>query len=324
MRIAIIGCGGQGHIHADAYAQLGEVKIVGCCDIVAEKAKNLADKFGAQTFTDYSEMLATVRPDIVSVCTLEGQHFEPTIASLKAGAHVLCEKMLAATLEEAKEMVETARQVGRILATQFNYRHIPSVQWLKSLLDNGLIGEPLIVTLMTHGYCHHHSVDLLRFLFGEILAVQATLLGDRSEVPYRGFETGISEDLLYIPPRAMNAIVEFEREFVGAISSSIRHRIDDFMLELHLLTDKGRIALRRMRQDNICGELDTNLDLGDVLPFPEPLPFSETFVPSIHAFVAAVKVEPATIATGEDGLKAMEIERALFIASETKQRVQVT
>lgn len=323
MRVAIIGCGGQGRRHAAAYAQLDGIQIVGCCDIVTEKAQQLANAHGAQAFTDYAMMLQTVHPDIVSVCTLEGQHAAPTIAALQAGAHVLCEKMLAATLDEARAMVQTARQVGRLLATQFNYRHIPSVQWLKRLLDSGAIGEPLLVTLLTHGYCHHHGVDLLRFLFGEIVAVQAALKGDRSEVPYPGFETGISDDLLYIPSRGMGAIVHFERGFLGVLASSIRHQLDDFMLELHLLTDKGRIALRRMRLTNICGDLDTNLDLSDAPPFPEPLPFEATFALSIAAFVAAVRGELATIATDEDGLRAMEVEHALVVAHRTGQVVSL-
>jgi len=317
VKVAIIGCGGQGRVHAAAYAQLPHVQIVGCCDVVAERAEQLASQYGAKAFTDFCEMLAHLRPDIVSVCTLEGQHADATIAALQAGAHVLCEKMLAASLDEARQMVATARQVGRLLATQFNYRHIPSVQWLKKLLGDGILGEPLLVTLLTHGYCHHHGVDLLRFLFGEIVAVQAALRGDRAEAPYRGWETGISDDLLYIPSRAMGAVLHFSDGFLGVLSSSVRHRLDDFMLELHLLTTKGRLTLRRMRQSNICGELDTNLPSADVPPFPEPVPFSATFAPSIHAFVAAVQGKEVTVATGEDGLRAMEVEQALTVAAQT-------
>jgi predicted dehydrogenase len=324
LRVAIIGCGGQGRIHADAYAQLPNVQIVGCCDVVPERAEQLASRYGAKAFTDFREMLTSLRPDIVSVCTLEGQHADATIAALQAGAHVLCEKMLAASLDEARAMVQTARQVGRLLATQFNYRHIPSVRWLKKLLDDGILGEPLLVTLLTHGYCHHHGVDLLRFLFGEIVAVQATLKGDRSETPYRGWETGISDDLLYIPSRAMGAVVQFANGFLGVLSSSIRHRIEDFMLELHLLTTKGRLTLRRMHLSNICGELDTNLPLTDLPPFPDPVPFSATFAPSVHAFVAAVQGESVDIATGEDGLRAMEVEQALNTAAKTGQIVTLT
>lgn len=317
MRVGIIGCGGQGRIHAEAYAQLPEVQIVGCCDVIAEKAEQLASRYGAKAFTDFRKMLANLRPDIVSVCTLEGQHAEATIAALEAGAHVLCEKMLAASLDEGYEMLKRARQVGRLLATQFNYRHIPSVRWLKALLDEGTLGEPLLVTLLTHGYCHHHGVDLLRFLFGEIVAVQATLRGDRSEVPYQGWETGISDDLLYIPSRAMGAVVQFAGGFLGVLSSSVRYRLDDFMLELHLLTTKGRVTLRRMRHDNICGDLDTNLPSTDLPPFPDPIPFSATFAPSIHAFVAAVQGAKTTVATGDDGLRAMEVERALVASAQT-------
>ena len=323
MRVAIVGCGGQGRIHAHAFAQLPGVQVVGCCDVVPEKAQGLAASLDAEAFTDYHEMLTTVQPDIVSVCTPENHHAEPSIAALERGAHVLCEKMLAHALPEAQAMVQTARACGRLLATQFNYRFIPSVQWLKGLLDRGSLGEPLLVVLLTHAYCHHHGLDLLRFLFGDIVAVQAALFGSRTDVPYFSLKVTISEDLLYIPSRGMGGIVRFAKGFLGVLASSIRHDLRDFMMELHLLTTKGRVTLRRMRMDNINGELDTRLELPDAPPFPEPVPFNATFVPAIAAFVAAVRGEASAVASGEDGLRAMEIEHALILAHRTGQTVPV-
>ncbi len=323
MKVAIVGCGGQGRIHANAFAQLPDVQVVGCCDVVLEKAQTLAASLGAKAFTNYNEMLAALQPDIVSVCTPEDHHAGPTIAALKRGAHVLCEKMLASSLDEARTMVQTARSCGRRLATQFNYRFIPAIQWLKGLLDSGSLGEPLLVVLMTHAYCHHHSVDLLRFLFGEITAVQAALFGDRMDSPYLQ-KANISEDLLYHPPRGMGSIVHFAKGFLGVLSSSIRFDLRDFMLELHLLTTKGRLTLRRMRHANINGELDAGSELEGTPPFPAPVPFNATFAPAIAAFVAAVKGEVSPVASGEDGLRAMEIEHALVLAHRTGQKVLVS
>lgn len=320
MQVAIIGCGGQGNIHATAFAQLDGVKIVGCCDVVPERAKALAEKFGAQAFTDANEMLSAMRPDIVSVCTYEDTHAPMTIAALKAGAHVLCEKMLASSLDEARAMVQEAKETGKLLATQFNYRHIPSVRWLKNLLDGGALGEPLLITMLTHALCHHHGLDLLRFLFGEVTTVQAALHGDRSQTPYLD-RAGISADLLYHPPLGMGAVLRFEQGYLASIASSIRMNVNDFMVELHLVTTKGRLALRRMRRENISGELETNMDLSDVPPFPEPIPFNATFPPSIHSFVAAVRGETVDIATGEDGLRVMEIEHGIIVAHRTGQKV---
>ncbi|MEN3000823.1 MAG: Gfo/Idh/MocA family oxidoreductase [Armatimonadota bacterium] len=323
MRVGIIGCGQQGRVHASAYARIEGVQIVGCCDVLPERAQELAQPFGAKAFTDYREMLAQARPEVVSVCTLEGHHAQHTIDSLQAGAHVLCEKMLAAHLDEARRMIETAEATGKLLATQFNYRHIPSIRWLKELLVQGMLGTPLLVTLTTSGYCHHHGVDLLRFLFGEIVAVQAHLQGGRDEAPYHGWETGISEELLYIPARAMGAIVQFASGLTGVLASSARYRLPDLMLELQLLTDKGRLTLRRMRSDNICGELDTTIDLANAQPFPAPVPFAATFPPSIRAFVDAIRGEGSDIATAYDGLRAMEIEHALMRAHQTGRQVDL-
>ncbi len=323
MKVAIIGCGFAGMMHANGYSQLEGVKIAGCCDIVPEKARELASRFGTEAFTDLREMLESIQPDIVSVCTLEKEHAFAAMAALESGAHVLCEKMLASSLDEAKAMVQRAKEKGKLLATQFNYRHIPSVLWLKSLLSDSVLGEPLLVTLTTHSYCHHHGVDLLRFLFGEIVSVQATMRGERSDVPYKGWE-GITDDLLYIPSKAFGAILNFENGLVAVVASSFLHRLDDLMLELNLVTTKGRLSLRRMRQGNICGDLDTNLDLSGAPPFPEPVPFLATFALSVQNFVKAVMGEPAIIATGEDGLKAMEIEKALLTAVRTGQIVSLT
>ncbi len=82
MKVAIVGCGGQGRIHANAFAQLPDVQVVGCCDVVLEKAQTLAASWGAKAFTNYNEMLAALQPDIVSVCTPEDHHAGPTIAAL--------------------------------------------------------------------------------------------------------------------------------------------------------------------------------------------------------------------------------------------------
>jgi predicted dehydrogenase len=320
MRVAIVGCGGVGSEHAFGYGQVEGLRIVGCCDVVLEKAQQLASKFGAEAFTDFKEMIEQVRPDIVSVCSFEKDHAVVAITALNAGAHVLCEKMLAASLDEAQTMVQVAREKNKLLATQFNYRHIPSVRWLKGLLSSGALGEPLLVNLMVHSYCHHHGVDLLRFLFGEVVSVQAAMRGGRNEVPYRGWE-GISEDLLYIPPNSFCAIVHFESGLLGVTTSSFRHCLEDLMLELHLVTTKGRLSLRRMRYENICGDLDTNIDLLDAPSFPEPLPFKATFALSVQSFVAVVRGEPAEIATGEDGMRAMQIEHALLMAARTNQLI---
>jgi UDP-N-acetylglucosamine 3-dehydrogenase len=62
LRVGIIGCGGQGRIHAAAYAQSPNVQIVGCCDVVPERAEQLASQYGAKAFTDFREMLAQPLP----------------------------------------------------------------------------------------------------------------------------------------------------------------------------------------------------------------------------------------------------------------------
>ena len=108
IRVGIIGTGGISRAHQKAYQKAGGFEIVAVCDIFEEKAKKAAEEWGVpaqNTFTNVEQMLNSVDLDTISVCTYNQAHKDPTIAALKAGKHVFCEKPMAATLEDATEMV---------------------------------------------------------------------------------------------------------------------------------------------------------------------------------------------------------------------------
>ena len=92
-------------------------------------------------FTDIEQMLNSVDLDTISVCTYNQAHKDPTIAALKAGKHVFCEKPMAATLEDATEMVKVAKSSGKILQIGIHSTFSSDIQLARKLVDNGILGD---------------------------------------------------------------------------------------------------------------------------------------------------------------------------------------
>lgn len=144
LRVAVIGCGSIAkHRHIPEYAENSNVELVAFVDPVIERAQQYANEHGGQAFADYKEMLAAVKPDAVSVCTPNYLHAEQTIESAKAGAHVLVEKPMAVTDEEAAAMIEAANANNVKLMVGHNQRFMPPHQKAKEILQTGVMGKVL-------------------------------------------------------------------------------------------------------------------------------------------------------------------------------------
>jgi predicted dehydrogenase len=145
LKIGIIGCGfiANGK-HLPSLARMENVEVVAFCDLIIERAQASAKKYGtpdALVCLDYHDALARTDIDAIHVCTPNSSHAEITIAALKAGKHVMCEKPMAKTAAEAKAMLDTSRQTGRLLTIGYQNRYREDSLLLKSLCDNGDLGE---------------------------------------------------------------------------------------------------------------------------------------------------------------------------------------
>jgi predicted dehydrogenase len=143
-RVAVIGTGMIANAaHIPAWKALpGEVELVGVADIRAEAAQETAHRYNIpQAYTDPQKMLDELAPDIVSVCTPNVYHKEWTIAALKAGADVLCEKPLTTTYAGALEMFETAKAVGKMLYPSQSMRFFNHFSAAREMVVEGRLGE---------------------------------------------------------------------------------------------------------------------------------------------------------------------------------------
>lgn len=145
LRVGIIGCGGiANNKHMPALKRNKNVEMVAFCDIILDKAKKAAVDFGvegAKTYSDYKELLADKTIDVVHVLTPNKEHSFITVDSLHSGKHVLCEKPMAKTYKEAMEMVNAAKETGKILSIGYQYRCNPAPLYAKKMVEAGDLGE---------------------------------------------------------------------------------------------------------------------------------------------------------------------------------------
>lgn len=145
LKIGFIGCGGIAFgKHLPGMVQQSGVDLAAFCDIIVERAQDAAKKYGtsdAKVYTDYRELLKDKSIDAVHVLTPNAFHAEITVAALEAGKHVLCEKPMAATTEDAQKMMDAQKRSGKMLTIGYQYRHFHENAIAKSVVDEGWLGD---------------------------------------------------------------------------------------------------------------------------------------------------------------------------------------
>lgn len=161
IKVGIIGCGKIAQVrHIPEYLANPNAEICGFYDINLARAEELARKYGAKAYPNYEALLADPGIDAVSVCAANHVHAEISIAALKAGKHVLCEKPMAISLEECEAMVAAARESGKYLMIGQNQRLAKAHIKARELIAQGAIGKVLTFrTIFGHGGPETWSID---------------------------------------------------------------------------------------------------------------------------------------------------------------------
>jgi predicted dehydrogenase len=149
IRAGIIGAGFVGPLHMEAARRLGYVDFVGIATSNLASAQKKADQFGiAMAFESYEQLLEDPTLDAVHVCTPNNLHYPVVMAAIEAGKHVICDKPLALSATEAREMRDAANKRGVVNAVTFNYRFNPLVQQARVMAAKGELGKVQFV----HGF----------------------------------------------------------------------------------------------------------------------------------------------------------------------------
>lgn len=146
LRVAVIGTGFVGRVHVENIRRQTDAEVVAIADQTADLAARFGSALGiGRTEGDYRVLLADPAIDAVHICTPNKTHYPIARDALAAGKHVICEKPLAMTADEAASLVDLARSAGVVHATSYNLRFYPNVAQMRRLVATGEVGDVLAV-----------------------------------------------------------------------------------------------------------------------------------------------------------------------------------
>ncbi|HLS10133.1 Gfo/Idh/MocA family oxidoreductase [Lentibacillus sp.] len=167
LRVGVIGCGSIAKTrHLPEYANNPNTEIIAVCDRGTGRGQEIAERYEARAYTNYETMLVEESLDVISVCLPNYLHAPVSIAALNAGCHVLCEKPMATSRQEADDMIEAAERNGKKLMIGHNQRFVSSHQKAKMLIESGEVGKIYSFrTTFGHGGPEGWSADGARSWF---------------------------------------------------------------------------------------------------------------------------------------------------------------
>lgn len=308
LRVGLIGAGGIGRTHLASYERVREAQIVAIVDIDEETARTAAQRVGAQAFRDVEQMLHHVEVDAVDICTPPSAHLEVASLAIEHGLHVLCEKPLAHQPNAARQMVRAAEEKGVKLMTAFCHRFHPPIVALKRLIELGELGEVVMFrnrfavplkgveerwfsdkevagggVLMDTSV---HSIDLFRFLVGEVARVQAVTRQTNPAI------REVEDTAIALLSTADNRMGVVEASWVLAAGFNV----------VEVYGTEGAAMVHYW--DGFKSRYKTN-KMDDWQPLDESGP--DRFAGEIQHFVDACLGRTELQVTGYDGLRAVEI-----------------
>ncbi len=189
----IVGAGGISRSYVQAFAQGLPYRLIGVADIRVESAREVAAMLDAPAYDNVDQMINEVQPTAAIVCTPPSSHPDVCIRLMEQGIHVLCEKPLAISTEAAIRMAETAERCHVVFSMGSKFRFVADVQKAREIIDSGTLGDIILYENTFAGCCDMskrwnsqpeisgggvlidngtHSVDILRFLLGNITELQ--------------------------------------------------------------------------------------------------------------------------------------------------------
>ncbi len=349
LRIAIIGTGGISNSHMGGYKAIPDkCEVVAVCDLDENKVKNYAKNYGVPAYyTDFNEMFANEKIDAVSVCTWNSSHKPATIAALKAGCHVICEKPMAMNTAEAEEMLAVAKENNRILMVGFVRRFGNDADLIRQFSNGGTLGDLYYAkaTYLRRNGCPGgwfgdkeyagggplidlgvHVIDLVRFLAGNPKPISAYGVTYNNLDPNRAgggqswVSTTAGHSFKHDVEDMAAAMIRFDNGLTLSVEASFK---------LNLKNDRGEIELFGTKagakidpQVEFFG--DMNGRFVNIKPFGDSaLSFDGLFAREIDHFVECCFGNCECIAPAEDGVVLMKILDAIYESAKTGHEVVI-
>lgn len=313
LKAAVIGVGSMGRNHARVYRELDGVQLVGVADKNAQAAAKIGSSYSAPDYADYLKLLDEQQPDLVSLAVPTSLHHEFAGELIGRGIHVLIEKPIASTPEQAEDLIAQAQRQGVVLAVGHIERFNPAVMELRRRLREGMAGRiykihaerlsPYPTRIQDAGVVidlASHDIDLLRYLIDEPITrlygeTLQSINSDREDmfnglVRFKGGAVGVL-DVNWITPTKIRRLT-----VTGARGM---FRCDLLSQELFFYENESAPSqwdtlsiLRGVSEGNI---------IGIRVQRHEPL------AAELSDFVAAVRDSRPPTVTGQDGLETLRV-----------------
>ncbi|HEY7746097.1 MAG TPA: Gfo/Idh/MocA family oxidoreductase [Desulfuromonadales bacterium] len=299
LRAGVIGVGYLGRFHAQKYAALENVDLVGVADVSRDRAEEVATEVGTTAFSDYHELLAQV--DLVSIVVPTQYHFPVAKECLEAGCHILLEKPVTQTVAEADELIRMAADRRLVFQVGHLERFNPAILALKGVLKNPLFIEShrlapfklrgtdvnVVLDLMIH------DIDIILNMVPSTVKVVNSV-----GVPVLSNEVDIA-----------NARLQFENGCVANVTASRASR--EAMRKIRIFQSDAYISIdyqeRKIAIFRKGGEGFPIPGLPNVTMEEKSFEQGDALLAEIRAFIDAVSSGTAPPVTGEDGKRALEL-----------------
>lgn len=319
IKIAVIGAGGIGGTHLRAYSDWPAIcEIVGIADVNRAAAEEKATKFGGQAFDNYEEMLDTVKPDAVSICTPPNAHLPIVQAAAQRNLSVLCEKPPARTVEETRAIVEAMAGSQGVLQFAFCHRFHQPVMEARKLIESGTLGQ-IVQIYNRFGFRFDragqswftereiagggilidtlvHSIDIFRALVGEeIRHVSASIL---NRLPIEVEDTA-------------SILVTSASGIVGSLNCSWITPVSE--AEVRIYGTLGEAVIDYARPGGLLYKLDHHTDWVQ-LPFDQP----DRFTLQAEHFLQCVATGTQPKVSGSDAIAVMTVIDAAYRSADNQ------
>jgi len=332
LKIAVVGMGGIGNLHARCYMDDPLSQVVAVCDIIKERADKASVAYGCPGFYSVKSMLRSgIDIDCASMCTAGtengGDHYKPTMELLGAGIPVLGEKPISNEIPKARRMVALAKKKRLRYAVNLNHRFTPAARLAKEWVDKGRLGRLHIINMTMwinnpnetspHFHLralHPHSIDVMRYFCGDVVSVQAFMLrGKTMAGKQRKCWSNAQVNML------------FKNGVVGHLTGSYDAGGGFGLERCEVTGSKGRFVL-----EEACEELTfytrANSETEHYHHLGGMTGFGETFPSRIHTWLEQnkKKVAPSKIdGAGEDALRCQLIIEAAITSWHEKKIVDL-
>jgi predicted dehydrogenase len=328
LKVALLGLGTMGKLHADVWSRMPGVQIVGVSGQNQLKTNEIAAQYGVKAHYSLDQLLDEAEFDVLDICLPTYLHKPYTIQAARAGRHVITEKPLGLTVEEGQEMIDTCLQHNVNLFVCHTLRFCPEYANARSMVASGALGRIGVVRLSRNSSYPNgwndwfadfsksggltldlliHDLDWLRWTFDEVTRVTAQRV-------FRAGESGKLEYVL-ISLRMMDGTI-------AHVEGSWAHSA--FTSKFEIAGDKGMLV--ENMADSTPLQVHTRSSHGknqqDVI-VPEVLLHKNPVQRQLEHFADCLMNGKQPIVTAYDGLKAVEIARAALLSIETGQPVEI-